>query len=49
MPFAETLQRFEDHHVSAICNSVDIFHTFGMKATHQKFPTGNLCHKFLSQ
>jgi hypothetical protein len=45
---AQSFQRFDDHHVSAICNCVDVFHTFGMKAPHHKFSTGNLPHKFLS-
>jgi hypothetical protein len=44
---AETLQRFDHHHVGAVCNRMDIFNTFGMQATHQQLSTGNLSHKTL--
>ena len=41
----ETLERFDNHHVSAVRNRMDELYTFGMKASDQKLTPGNFSHK----
>ena len=32
---SKALQGLDDHHIGTVCNGVNMFHAFGVKATHE--------------